>query len=217
MFCKFEATDYYHGTPKAQLECLNRAVEYVLATEELERRFMAAVKRMRQAYNLCCSSDAFTEAERELIVSLANEVLDDIAGQLIEFLQKIKEEKGSHKDLGITFAEKVFFDILQAVSRKHEFEYPKDKMIKLAKRLMGIVDNKSAYPDWYTRDDIKAELQVDIILLMDEFGFPPVVIDDVYKEVLEQAENYKRNLPAFSGLFYSDVEEKVMEAAEEEK
>lgn len=50
-----------------------------------------------------------------------------------------------------------------------------------------------------------------------KFGFPPVVIDDVYKEVLEQAENYKRNLPAFSGFFYPDVEEKVMEAAEEEK
>ena len=42
-------------------------VSYVQATEELERRFMAAVKRMRQAYNLCCSSDAFTDAERDLI------------------------------------------------------------------------------------------------------------------------------------------------------
>ena len=331
LFCKFDATDYYQGPPKAQLECLNRAVEYVQTSEELERRFMATVRRMRQAYNLCCADDAFTEAERDLInfycavrsilfklvhgdtpdvgqmtrkvremlegaiqsdgieelfetgkhlqvdifseeylarieqtqlpntkvkilqrlltqaidemrrvnkvksiefaermqqiidtynnrrrdVSLANEVLDDIAEQLAELLRQIKEEKGSHKDLGITFAEKVFFDILQAVSRKHEFEYPKDKMIELAKRLKNIVDDKSAYPDWYTRDDIKAELQVNIILLMDEFGFPPVTIDDVYKEVLEQAENYKRNLPAFSGLF-SPEEEKVMEAAEKE-
>jgi type I restriction enzyme R subunit len=35
-------------------------------------------------------------------------------------------------------------------------------------------------------------LQVDLILLLDEFDYPPVTIDDVYKEVLEQAENFKK-------------------------
>ena len=34
--------------------------------------------------------------------------------------------------------------------------------------------------------------EVDLILLLDEFGYPPVTIDDVYKEVLEQAENFKK-------------------------
>lgn len=38
----------------------------------------------------------------------------------------------------------------------------------------------------------KANLQVDLILLLDEFDYPPVTIDDVYKEVLEQAENFKK-------------------------
>ena len=28
--------------------------------------------------------------------------------------------------------------------------------------------------------------------LLDEFDYPPVTIDDVYKEVLEQAENFKK-------------------------
>ena len=31
-----------------------------------------------------------------------------------------------------------------------------------------------------------------VIILLDEFGYPPVTIDDVYKEVLEQAENFKK-------------------------
>ena len=48
------------------------------------------------------------------------------------------------------------------------------------------------YTDWSTRDDIKANLQVDLILLLDEYGYPPVTLDDVYKEVLEQAENFKK-------------------------
>lgn len=35
-------------------------------------------------------------------------------------------------------------------------------------------------------------LQVDFILLLDEFVYPPVTIDVVYQEVLEQAENFKK-------------------------
>lgn len=49
-----------------------------------------------------------------------------------------------------------------------------------------IVKNRS------TREDIKATLQVDLIILFDQYGYPPVTIDDVYKEVLEQAENFKK-------------------------
>ncbi len=43
-----------------------------------------------------------------------------------------------------------------------------------------------------TREDIKATLQVDLIILLDKYGYPPVTIDDVYKEVLEQAKNFKK-------------------------
>ena len=65
-------------------------------------------------------------------------------------------------------------------------------VIELSKRIKAIVDDKSRYTDWSTREDIKANLQVDLILLLDEFDYPPVTIDDVYKEVLEQAENFKK-------------------------
>lgn len=57
MFCNFNSRDYFEGSPKEQLDCLNRAVEYVQLSEELETRFMAAVKRMKQAFNLCSSSE----------------------------------------------------------------------------------------------------------------------------------------------------------------
>ena len=50
-----------------QLACLNRAVEYVQLTEELETRFMAAVKRMKQAFNLCSSSEKFTDDDKDHI------------------------------------------------------------------------------------------------------------------------------------------------------
>lgn len=129
---------------------------------------------------------------RSCLTGDANEVLDDVAEQLAKLLAELKTEKNSFMDMGIDFEEKAFYDILSSVAKKYEFEYPEDKMIELSKRIKIIVDDKARYTDWATRDDIKANLQVDLILLLDEFDYPPVTIDDVYKEVLEQAENFKK-------------------------
>jgi type I restriction enzyme R subunit len=66
-------------------------------------------------------------------------------------------------------------------------------MIYLAKAVKKIVDTQAKYPDWDKRDDIKSALKVDLILLLDEFGYPPVERDEVYVEIFEQAENFKKN------------------------
>jgi type I restriction enzyme R subunit len=65
-------------------------------------------------------------------------------------------------------------------------------MLTLAKEMKVTVDDSAQYPDWSKRDDIKAKLKMDLILLLHRFGFPPVANDDVYKNVLEQAENFKK-------------------------
>ncbi len=308
MFHNFNAKDYYTGSPVKQLNCLNRAVEYVQLTQDLELRFMAAVRKMKQAFNLCSSSEQFTntniekvhfyQAVRSVLFKLtkgeapdisqmnvkvrklldsaiqsdgieelfetgkhidvdifsdaymariekipmpntkikalqrllsyaieefkrvnkiksiefaermkavvetynnrrkdeafANEVLDDVANQLADLIQELKAERNSFNSIGIDYEEKAFYDILLAVSTKYEFEYPNDKMIALSKEIRAVVDDKAKYTDWSTREDIKATLQVDLIILLDKYGYPPVTIDDVYKEVLEQAENFKK-------------------------
>ena len=285
MFHNFNSNDFFNGTPKQQLECINRAVEYVQLSNELETRFMAAVRRMKQAFNLCSSSEKFSDKDKDYIhfycavrsilfkltkgdapdisqmnarvrellegaiqsdgieelfesgkhievdifsdeymnrinaiqlpntkikilqrllsqaideykkvnkikgiefaerlkhvvdeynnrrrdEAYANEVLDDVADQLAQLLSELKAEKNSFMDMGIDFEEKAFYDILNAVAKKYGFEYPEDKMIELSKRIKIIVDDKARYTDWATREDIKANLQVDLILLFDEF------------------------------------------------
>ena len=308
IFYKFDDSKYFKGNPKEQLECLNKAVEYIQLTEELENRFMAAVKRMKQAFNLCSSNEKITNEDKDYVhfycavrsilfkltkgdapdidrmnarvremieeaiqsdgieelfetgkqiavdvfsdeyinkvnaiqlpntkikvlqrllsqaidefkkvnkiasveftermnkvvddynnrrmdEAFANQVLNDVAEQLTNILHDLKKEKTSFKKLGIDFEEKAFYDILKSVAKKYQFEYPKDKMIELSKRIKVIVTDQSKFTDWSTREDIKADLQVHLILLLDEFGYPPVTVDDVYKEVLEQAENFKK-------------------------
>jgi type I restriction enzyme R subunit len=122
----------------------------------------------------------------------ADEVLTEVANQMAELLKEINKEKKSFNDLGITYEEKAFYDILIAVAKQFGFDYPEDKAKVLAGEIKKIVDDKSKYTDWAKRDDIKAELKMDLILILAEYGYPPVTNDEVFKEIFEQAENFKR-------------------------
>ena len=59
-----------------------------------------------------------------------------------------------------------------------------------------VIDDKAKYTDWNKREDIKAELHIDLIILVDQWSYPPVDRDEVYKEIFEQAENLK-NISSF--------------------
>ena len=122
----------------------------------------------------------------------ADEVLTEVANQMAELLKEINKEKKSFNDLGITYEEKAFYDILIAVAKQFGFDYPEDKAKALAGEIKKIVDDKSKYTDWAKRDDIKAELKMDLILILAEYGYPPVTNDEVFKEIFEQAENFKK-------------------------
>ncbi|TRX31634.1 type I restriction endonuclease subunit R [Flavobacterium sp. ZT3R18] len=310
LFHKFDKSKYFKGSPVEQLRTLNQAAEFVQLTQELEKRFMYIVKRLKSAYDICSGSGVFDETERDEIhfylavrsivfkltkgvapdtaqmnnkvrqmlqeaiesngveeifklgeenqtevdifsedymtkidkIKLPNtkikllqkllakaiddvkkinkitgidfskrlqfivdkynerkesdvlrsEVLEDFTDEIIELYYALKKEKDSFKDLGIDFEEKAFYDILKALAVKYDFEYPEDKLILLAQKVKEVVDDKAKYTDWSKRDDIKAELKVGLIILLAENGYPPVDRDEVYKEIFEQAENFKK-------------------------
>ncbi len=123
---------------------------------------------------------------------LRSEVLEDFTGEIIDLYHAIKKEKDSFAELGIDFEEKAFYDILKALTIKYDFQYPEDKLLDLSKKVKVIVDDKAKFTDWSQRNDIKAELKVDLIILLAENGYPPIDRDEVYKEIFEQAENFKR-------------------------
>lgn len=311
LFHKFDTSGYFSGVPLEQLKTLNKAAEFVQLTQELEKRFMYIVKRLKSAYDICSGSGAFTETQRDEIhfylavrsivfkltkgvapdtaqmnnrvkqmlqdaiesdgveeifklgddsqteidifsddymakidkIKLPNtkikllqkllakaiddvkkinkitgidfskrlqaivdkynerkesdvlrsEVLEDFTDEIIDLYYALKKEKDSFKDLGIDFEEKAFYDILKALAVKYDFNYPNDKLISLAQKVKTVVDDKAKYTDWSKRDDIKAELKVDLIILLAENDYPPVDRDEVYKEIFEQAENFKKH------------------------
>lgn len=130
--------------------------------------------------------------ERKDSAVFADEVINEVARQMADLLKELNKEKKSFKDLGISYEEKAFYDILKSIAKQFGFEYPEDKLLKLSAEIKKIVEDKSKYTDWSTRDDIKAELKMDLIVTLDEYGYPPVTNDEVFKEILEQAENFKK-------------------------
>lgn len=122
-----------------------------------------------------------------------SEVFEEMAEALTNLIWEVHKEFKAGDSLGIGFEEKAFYDILLELCMKYDFSYPEDKMLQLAKAVKGLVDSQAQFPDWNKRDDIKSSLKVGLILLLDEFGYPPVERDEVYMEIFEQAENFKKN------------------------
>jgi type I restriction enzyme R subunit len=124
---------------------------------------------------------------------LRSEVYEEMAEQLTNLILEVHKEFSAGDALGIDFEEKAFYDILKELCIKYDFNYPEDKLIELAKAVKQLVEGQAQFPDWNKRDDIKSALKVGLILLLDEFGYPPVERDEVYVEIFDQAENFKKN------------------------
>ena len=111
-----------------------------------------------------------------------------------KIIRDVKEEKDSVKDMGISFEEKAFYDILVSVAKKYGFSnnYTDAQYKEMAKKVKALVDDKSKYTDWDNREDIKAELKMDLIMLLSDYDYPPQTYDETYKEIFEQTENFKK-------------------------
>jgi type I restriction enzyme R subunit len=68
-FWGFEGKEgYYVGSPVERLQALNLSAEYVMRTQEQEKRFIELCKRLKAAYDICAGSvEAISDDERNRI------------------------------------------------------------------------------------------------------------------------------------------------------
>ena len=140
--------------------------------------------------------DAYNSRDKLMFTSevVANFV-NDLSDQLIKIMNDLNADKESFEKMGITYEEKSFFDILVKVRDDHGFPYADEKCIVLAKKIKELVDDKSQYADWSTREDIKNQLNMDLTVLLYKNGYPPEWDEEVFEKVMEQTENFKRYSP----------------------
>ena len=126
--------------------------------------------------------------------AFANDVIDDVVGEMVRLMTDIVNERSSGPKIGLSIEEKAFFDILKAVAVKYGFidEFSDGKLRDLAKQVKSRIEEIADVADWMNRSDLRAELKMNVIMLLADAGYPPKIRDEIFKEILEQAEHFKR-------------------------
>lgn len=184
---KIEGIPYKNIKFKMLLELLRKAIKSYGKTNKLKA--IEFSKRMKAIV------DRYNARDGQILVSnedVVNEFIEELSEQARSILQDLELDAKSFLKMGITFEEKSFYDILKAIRDKYGFEYTEERLITLAKKVKDVVDNKSKYIDFLNKSDIKASLQSDIIRTLNRNGYPPQTFEDVYKQIIEQVENFKK-------------------------
>ena len=173
--------------PNTKLKLLEKLTRMVIS--EFQKVNKVKAMSFTERFNKLMESYNARKDDQKII----QEILDEIAEQMKKIIRDVKEEKDSVKDMGISFEEKAFYDILVSVAKKYGFSnnYTDAQYKEMAKKVKALVDDKSKYTDWDNREDIKAELKMDLIMLLSDYDYPPQTYDETYKEIFEQTENFK--------------------------
>ena len=110
---------------------------------------------------------------------------------LVVGLSEIFTNAVEHGNLGITFEEKAFYDVLVNVRDTHGFEYSDERCIALAKKVKLLVDDMTVYADFINNNNLKGKLAYDLATLIYHEGYPPQWNDEVFQKILTQVNNYK--------------------------
>lgn len=173
----------------ALLKILRKAItEYGNVNKVKSIEFSERMKQVVEQYN---SRDSLVFTN-EVVSDFVNELSDE----LIKILNDLKSDMNSFEEMGISYEEKAFYDILIKVRDVHNFEYSDDKCIVLAKKIKDLVEDKVKFVDWSTRDDIKNQLNMELTVLLYNNGYPPEWNEEVFEKVMEQASNFKSNYSA---------------------
>lgn len=168
----------------ALLKLVSRAIKaYSRVNKVKAKEFDERLREVVDKYN---TRDSLQFRSEEMA-----EFVDDLTEQVLDILQDLEEDKNSFEEMGISYEEKAFYDILVKVRDEHGFPYADEKCLHLAKEIKKLVDDNSVYADWAQREDIRSQLNMDLTVLLYNNGYPPEWDEEVFEKVMEQAENFK--------------------------
>lgn len=133
----------------------------------------------------------------------ADDILKWATEEAMKILQGMQADRESFRKLGLTFEEKAFYDILIHLRDQYNFEYGEDKNVdgvvinekckSLAHKIKELIDTKSSYADWLNNTIVREDLKKKIKICLVKNGYPPQYTPEVFREVMDQVENFKEN------------------------
>lgn len=127
------------------------------------------------------------------VSDIVDEKVNSLSEKILQLFKSLNADKEKIKELGISFEEKAFYDVLVNVRDTHGFEYDDERCIELAKKIKLLVDDVTIYADFANNNNLKSKLSIDLTYLIYKEGYPPQWDQEVFQKVLEQVENYKNH------------------------
>ncbi len=193
--------------PATRLEILvkllrKRITEYRKTNQVIARKYQEMLEETILKYHERRERLSHEEAgEAQEYVS--EEIIKNATEQALKLLGDLEKDRESFRKMGLTFEEKAFYDILIVLRNKYDFEYGVDETIdgvpvnkkcrELAKKIKEIIDLKSAFSDWLNNQNVRDQLKFDIKMCLVKNGYPPEYSPDVFRQIMEQVENFKEN------------------------
>lgn len=182
---------------KFQILCkmVAHAVKAYKKTNKIQaEKFEKMLEETIEAYNTrdkLTFTNEVTKGVVSGVVGIVEDKVNELSDRLLQILKDLKTDSEKFKELGISFEEKAFFDVLTEVRDTHHFEYADERCIELAKKIKLLIDDTAVYSDWLNNDNLKSELASELTVLIYKEGYPPEWDEEVFEKVLEQVENYK--------------------------
>lgn len=126
---------------KFQLLCklVAKAIRAYRKTNKIQaEKFQLMLEKVIDEYNTRDKLTFTNEVTQGVVTGVVNIVDDKIShltDRLEQILKDLKVDSEKFKELGITFEEKAFFDVLTEVRDTHQFEYADERCIELAKKI----------------------------------------------------------------------------------
>ena len=198
----------YIRMPATRLELLikllrKRIKEYGktnrIAAKKFQEMLEDTIKKYHERRESLSAQEA-GEAQEEA----SEKIIQDASEQARKILEALNEDRESFRKVGLTFGEKAFYDILMTLRDKYNFVYGKDQKLldgvtvndsckSLAVKIKNIIDTRSSYSDWLNNQIVRDQLKFDIKVCLIKNGYPPQYSPEVFRQVMEQVENFKAN------------------------
>lgn len=161
-----------------------------LQAEKFETMLQKVIDEYNTRDNLTFTNDVASDTI-DAVAGIVDDKIKDLTEKLVELFKDLKADSQKFKELGITFEEKAFYDVLVNVRDTHGFEYSDDRCIALAKKVKLLVDDMTVYADFINNNNLKSRLADELMNLIYKEGYPPEWSEDVFQKVLKQVDNYK--------------------------
>ena len=169
-----------------------------LASKKFQELLEATINQYHERRKFLSEQEAGAAQEET-----AESIIQSATKQAMDILKEMQADRESFRKLGLTFEEKAFYDILMHLRDKNNFEYGVDKEVNgvvvnekcksLACKIREIIDAKSSFADWLNNQRVRDQLKQDIKICLVKNGYPPQYTPEVFREVMEQVENFKEN------------------------